>query len=109
MRTSTAISSEDSCAGYRNWILFEFRTPSWHARDPVILSWAASEERILLTHDRETIPAFVYDRILAGEPMPGVFLVSNLMPKGRAIEERFWAVHCLSPEECKGQIKYYSG
>ncbi len=49
--------------------------------DPIILAWAASEERILLTHDRESVPGFAYDRVNAGEPMPGVFLVSDHMSK----------------------------
>jgi predicted nuclease of predicted toxin-antitoxin system len=75
--------------------------------DPVILAWAAGEDRILLTHDRETMPNFAYDRVRAGEPMPGVFLVSNRMPKGQAVEELFWAVSCLSAEECTNQVKYF--
>jgi len=28
--------------------------------DPAILDWAASNERILLTHDRATMPDFAY-------------------------------------------------
>ena len=90
------------------------RIARWRTRDrrsgspdAVILSWAASDERILLTHDRDTMPNFVYVRVCAGEPMPGVFLVSNRMPKGQAVEELFWAVHCLPAEECKDQIKYF--
>lgn len=57
--------------------------------DPTILAWAASENRILLTHDRDTMPNFVYSRLIAGEPMPGVFLVGNRMPKGQAVDELF--------------------
>ena len=75
--------------------------------DPTILAWAATMGRILLTHDRDTMPGFVYDRVIAGEPMPGVFLVSNRMSKGRAIEELYWAAHCLSVEDCRDQIKYF--
>ena len=75
--------------------------------DPDILAWAAEEERILLTHDRETVPNFAYDRVRDGEPMPGVFIVSDLMPKGQAIEELFLALHCLSPEECRDQVTYF--
>ena len=52
--------------------------------DPDILAWAAAEGRILLTHDRDTMPNFAYDRVRAGQPMPGVFLVSDLMPVGQA-------------------------
>jgi hypothetical protein len=75
--------------------------------DPAILALAASDDRILLRHDRDTLPGFVYDRVVAGAPMPGLFLVSNRMPKGRAIEELFWAVHCLEAEDCRDQIKYF--
>jgi predicted nuclease of predicted toxin-antitoxin system len=75
--------------------------------DPIILAWAAGENRILLTHDRDTMPNFAYDRILAGEPMPGVFLVSNRLAKGEAIEQLLLAVDCLSEEDCKDQVKYF--
>ncbi len=75
--------------------------------DPIILAWAAGEERILLTHDRDTIPNFAYERVRAGQPMPGVFLISDLMPKGQAIEELFLALHCLSAEECRNQVMYF--
>ncbi|MBY0524647.1 MAG: DUF5615 family PIN-like protein [Gemmataceae bacterium] len=75
--------------------------------DPIILAWAAEQERILLTHDRNTVPDFAYDRVRAGQPMPGVFLVSDYMPKGQAIEELFLALHCLAPEDCKDQVHYF--
>ena len=75
--------------------------------DPTILDWAARENRVLLTHDRDTMPNFLYERLIAGEPMSGVFLVRNRMSKGQVVDERFWAVHCLSEEDCKDQIKYF--
>ena len=34
------------------------------AADPVILGWAASEGRILLTHDAATMPGFAYARLM---------------------------------------------
>ena len=74
--------------------------------DPTILAWAAGEERILLTHDRDTVPNFAWARVRAGQPMPGVFLVSDSMPKGQAIEELFLALHCLFAEECRNQVMY---
>jgi hypothetical protein len=75
--------------------------------DPAILAWAAVENRVLLTHDRHTITNFAYERLIAGETMPGVFLVSNLMPKGQAVDELSWVVHCLSEDDCKDQVKYF--
>ena len=39
--------------------------------------------------------------------MPGVFLVSKVLPIGQAIAEILLAVQCLSPEECKDIVKYF--
>ena len=75
--------------------------------DPQVLAWAAGEGRILLTHVRDTIPNFAHDRVRAGEPMPGVFLVSDLMAIGQAIDELLLAVDCLSPEECEDFVKFF--
>ena len=51
-----------------------------------ILAWAAENDRILLTHDEDTIPGFAYERVGAGEMMPGVF-VANRMTVGEIIDE----------------------
>jgi predicted nuclease of predicted toxin-antitoxin system len=75
--------------------------------DPTILAWAAGEQRILLTHDRDTVPGFAYDRVRAEEPMPGVFLVSDQMPKGQAIDQLLLAIHCFSPDDCKDQVHHF--
>ncbi len=75
--------------------------------DPEILAWAALEGRIVLTHDRDTMPYFAYDRVRAGQAMPGVFLVSDLLPIGQAIDEILLAVDCLSPEECMNFVRYF--
>jgi hypothetical protein len=75
--------------------------------DRVILARLAAENRILLTHDRETVPNFAYDRVRAGEPMPGVFLVSDRMPKGEAIEQLLLALECVSADDCKDQVMYF--
>jgi hypothetical protein len=77
------------------------------APDPMILEWAATHDRVLLTHDRRTIPSFAYARVAAGQCMPGVFLVSDFMPIGQAIDEILLAVHCLSSDECKDIVKYF--
>ena len=75
--------------------------------DPDILEWAAVEGRILLTHDRDTMPHFAYSRVKAGQAMPGVFLVSDLMPIGQAIDEILLAVDCLAPAECENCVRFF--
>jgi len=77
------------------------------ALDPRILQWAADHDRVLLTHDRRTIPPFLHDRIAAGLLVPGVFLVSDAMPIGQAIDELQIAVSCLSPGECADIVRYF--
>lgn len=47
------------------------------ADDRTILDWAAQEQRILLSHDIQTIPRFSYERVKSGLSMPGVFVVSG--------------------------------
>jgi hypothetical protein len=77
------------------------------ARDPVVLQWAAAHGLVLLTHDARTVPAFAHARVAGGAPMPGVFVVSDSMPVGQAIDELLIAAHCLSPDECKDLVTYF--
>jgi hypothetical protein len=72
-----------------------------------ILERAAVDGRVLLTHDRQTVPGFAYARVSAGELMPGVFLISKMLPIGQAIDEILLAVQCMSPEECRDIVKYF--
>jgi predicted nuclease of predicted toxin-antitoxin system len=57
------------------------------ADDPAILAWAAERERIVLTHDRATMPDLAYERVAAGEPMPGVFVVPRRMAVRQAMPQ----------------------
>ncbi len=57
------------------------------APDPVVLEWAAHENRVLLTHDRNTITKFAYERVVAGKRMPGGIEVSRSGPISAAIDD----------------------
>jgi predicted nuclease of predicted toxin-antitoxin system len=76
------------------------------AIDPVVLSWAAENDRIVLTHDRATLPDFAYERIVVGQPMPGVFVINDRLPVGRAIEELLLIAICSEPSEWAGKVLY---
>jgi hypothetical protein len=54
--------------------------------DPEVLEIAASQDRILVTHDRRTMPGHFRDRIDAGKSSPGVFIVSQFAPIGPVVE-----------------------
>ncbi|MGQ3685487.1 MAG: DUF5615 family PIN-like protein [Candidatus Loosdrechtia sp.] len=74
--------------------------------DPEILDWATAEQRILLTHDVETIPEFVYNRIDRGELVTGVFIVSQDTPFRHIIEDLILVVECSEYEEWQNQVFY---
>jgi hypothetical protein len=57
------------------------------ADDPTILEWSAVHNRILLTHDRATVPDFAYERLGSGQLMPGVFIVNDRLSLQQAIAE----------------------
>lgn len=74
--------------------------------DPMILEWAAQEDRVLLTHDVATITRYAYERIQEGLPMPGVVEVHARVPIGRAIEDLSLMISASLPGEWEGQIRY---
>ena len=76
------------------------------ADDPIVLEWAAREERVLLTHDVSTITKYAYERVRAGKPMPGVFEIGRTVPIGRAIEDVLLLAECSLDGEWEGQVRY---
>jgi hypothetical protein len=46
-------------------------------KDPSLLEIAAKEDRVLVTHDRKTMPLHVRERRAEGKPIPGVFIVPD--------------------------------
>ncbi len=58
-------------------------TEIYQADDPVVLGWAAHEQRILLTHDVHTLINFAYQRVKAGLPMTGVIEINQNAPLKR--------------------------
>lgn len=57
------------------------------ASDHAVLSWAASENRVLITNDRRTMIAIASDRVAAGEPMPGLILTTLDQALGSTIDD----------------------
>lgn len=74
--------------------------------DPEILEWATNNNRILLTHDRATIPDFAYDRIMQEKIMPEVLVIHNQMPIRQAIDEILLLVECSQQTEWSDIILY---
>lgn len=76
------------------------------ADDPTVLAWAAQEQRVILTHDVETFTHYAYERVRAGQAMPGVFEVSRSIPIGQVIDDILLLVEASNEGEWEGLIRY---
>ena len=75
------------------------------ASDEQVLDWAASQGRVVLTHDVSTMSAPAYRRLEQGLSMPGVIAVSQLLPLRTAIEELILLAECSLDGEWEGQVR----
>lgn len=74
--------------------------------DPTVLDFALKENRILLTHDLETIPKFAYERLNAGKKIPAIILVKKELLIAQVIEEILLIYECCTEMEFRGKIFY---
>lgn len=74
--------------------------------DAEVLSWAAREGRVMLTHDVTTMKRYVDERVAAGLTTPGVFEVSQQVPIALAIEDILLLAECSLEGEWEGQIRF---
>ncbi len=74
--------------------------------DPEIIDWATSNGRILLTHDRATMPDFAYERLSQGQQMSGLFVINDRMPVRQVIDELLLLIDCSEQDEWKGIVLY---
>lgn len=75
--------------------------------DPALLNLAAQQGRILITHDRNTMPSHVRDRIAMGSHTSGVFILAqeqNVI--GRIVEDLLLVWTSSQPSEWRDQVVY---
>jgi len=72
--------------------------------DPEVLAWAAAEDRILITNDRNTIVGFAYRRVAAEELMPGLIATTNEQSIGSAIDDILLVAQYMPREEIRDQV-----
>ncbi|MBI3795745.1 MAG: hypothetical protein HY268_02100 [Deltaproteobacteria bacterium] len=70
------------------------------------LEWVAANNRILLTHDRATMPNFAHTRVVGGQPMPEVFVLHDRMLVRQAIDELLLIEADSEQEEWAGLVVY---
>ena len=75
--------------------------------DSVLLDWAARHDRLVLTHDVNSLVGLARQRVLSGLPMPGVFVLSGSLPFSVVIEEVLILALCSQPDDWNGRIAYF--
>jgi len=73
-------------------------------RDPRVLSLAATEDRILVSHDRRTMPKHFAAFVGAGNRSPGVFLIKQHANLRAVIETLVLIWAASAPEEWENSI-----
>ncbi|CUS02664.2 conserved protein of unknown function [Candidatus Promineifilum breve] len=76
------------------------------AADPTVLAWAAAEERVLLTHDKRTMPYYALSRIDKGELLTGVIVVDPELAIGGVIDDLLIIATCSTADDWVGRIEY---
>lgn len=69
-----------------------------------LLLWASIEGRVLLTHDRKTMPVHFAALFEQGKPPAGVIIVPRRMPIGQALNELEIIISCSEQEEWRNAI-----
>jgi predicted nuclease of predicted toxin-antitoxin system len=74
--------------------------------DRLLLAWAARHNRILLSHDVQTLVGFAWESVEAGRPMAGVIVLGRKLRVSEAVEELLLIAECSEPEEWAGRVAY---
>lgn len=72
--------------------------------DVEVLAWAAAENRVLITNDRNTMVGLAFQRVANGEPMPGLIVTTGEQTIGAAIEDIHLVAECLAEHEIRNQV-----
>ena len=72
--------------------------------DPMLLKWAASNHRSIMTQDVKTMRPYAEQLVAQGEPMAGLIVVPQSLPIGHSINNLELVVECYSQSEMRDRI-----
>jgi predicted nuclease of predicted toxin-antitoxin system len=75
-------------------------------RGSIVLGWAATERRVVLTHDANAMTAEAYKRVSEGLDMPGLFVISQDEATSRVIEDTILLAEVSLENEWEGQVNH---
>lgn len=74
--------------------------------DRILLEWAARHNRILLTHDVQTLIGIAWESVEARRPMAGVIVLGRKLRVGEAVDELVLIAECSEPEGWANVVAY---
>ena len=81
-------------------------TEMYQAPDPKLLDWLAQENRVLLTHDINTMPGYVYDRVREEKRVIGIIAVHQDTPIGQALDELELIIGAGTSNDLINQVRF---
>lgn len=87
-------------------VVTAFEIGMGEAADPELLTWAARAGRIIVTHDRTTMPTHAADLMGEGENIAGLFVVPRRIPLHQVIEDLELMITCSENDEWVNVIRY---
>jgi hypothetical protein len=87
-------------------VLTAFEIGMSEADDLELLSRAAREGRVLVTHDRRTMPHHVAGLMSQGETTAGVFIVLRTSPLHQILEDLELLLTCSESHEWENVVRY---
>ena len=76
------------------------------ASDEEILAWAAENDRIVISHDHNTMVGFARNRISDGEPMPRLFAIRTTASIGKVVDDLLYIDDCSRHEEWADRVEF---
>ncbi len=76
------------------------------ASDPAVLEWAATQHRVVISHDHRTMRAYAEERLKAELQMAGLFLIRQRVPLREAIDDLVLISETTTAEEWEGKIVF---
>lgn len=74
--------------------------------DEQLLEWASQQQRVILTHDVQTMPGHAFARVRKGQPMSGVLVIAQAASPAKVIFDVLLIVECYSEMDCRDQVQF---
>lgn len=88
------------------WAVGDVGAPTRGTLDPDILRWCETNDFLLITNNRKSMPRHVADHIAAGGHIPGILQLDLDAPIGQAIEDLILLAIASQPGEYRDRFEY---